>query len=104
MARRPRLAGLLTLVLALALGVAPGADGQHPRHHHAPGATPAPGEDGPRSRRVTTEGFHYGADVTLPRDLRRITLTINPPTVKVLGPRRFASPVRAVIDWTSPGR
>lgn len=51
-----------------------------------------------------TEGFHYGADVTPPRDLRRITLTINPPTVKVLGPRRFASPVRAVIDWTSPGR
>lgn len=50
------------------------------------------------------EGFHYGADLTLPRDLRRITLAINPPTVKVLGPRRFASPVRAVIDWVPPAR
>jgi mono/diheme cytochrome c family protein len=49
-------------------------------------------------------GFHYGADVALPRDLRRITLAINPPTVKVLGPRRFASPVKAVIDWAPPAR
>ncbi|MCL6640015.1 MAG: c-type cytochrome [Candidatus Rokubacteria bacterium] len=49
------------------------------------------------------DGFHYGADVTPPRDLRRITLVIGTPSVKVLGPRRFASPVQATIEW-APAR
>lgn len=49
-------------------------------------------------------GFHYAAEVTPPRDLRRITLTIDPPTVKVAGPRRFGSPVKAVIEWERAAR
>jgi mono/diheme cytochrome c family protein len=54
--------------------------------------------------KLGTAGFHYGADVTPPRELRRITLTIDPPTVKVVGPRRFGSPVKAVIEWEPAGR
>jgi mono/diheme cytochrome c family protein len=49
------------------------------------------------------DGFHYGADVRPPRDLRRITLLIGTPSVKVVGPRRFASPVQATIEW-APAR
>ncbi|HXG16181.1 MAG TPA: c-type cytochrome [Calidithermus sp.] len=45
------------------------------------------------------EGFHYGADVTPPPGLRRVTVVLGQPTVKAFGPRPLPGPVQADIEW-----
>jgi hypothetical protein len=46
-------------------------------------------------------GFHYGADVTLPDDTIRITLTLGAASLKTVGgvAGRFAKPVTVSFDW-----
>jgi mono/diheme cytochrome c family protein len=48
------------------------------------------------------QGFHYGADLTLPDPTRKITLTIGTPALRTVGPARtrYAKPVSAVFEWT----
>jgi mono/diheme cytochrome c family protein len=62
-------------------------------------------ESAPRTVRlqpmVGDRGFHYGADVTLPDDTIRITLTLGAASLKTLGAAagRFAKPVTLSFDW-----
>jgi uncharacterized protein involved in high-affinity Fe2+ transport len=46
-------------------------------------------------------GFHYGADVRLPRQATQLTLVVGPTTLRVVGEAkgRFSKPARAVFDW-----
>jgi mono/diheme cytochrome c family protein len=46
-------------------------------------------------------GFHYGADVTLPDDTTKITLTLGAAAVKTMGAEaaRFRTPVTLSFDW-----
>ena len=62
-------------------------------------------ETAPRTLRLSPmigdSGFHYGADVTLPDDTIKLTLTLGVATRKTMGPaaRRFAKPVTLSFDW-----
>jgi mono/diheme cytochrome c family protein len=62
-------------------------------------------ESAPRTVRlqpmVGDGGFHYGADVTLPDDTIRITLTLGAASLKTVGAAagRFAKPVTVSFDW-----
>ena len=62
-------------------------------------------ETAPRTLRLSPtigdSGFHYGADVTLPDDTIKLTLTLGAATLKTMGPaaRRFAKPVTLSFDW-----
>jgi len=62
-------------------------------------------ETAPRTLRLSPmigdSGFHYGADVTLPDDTIKLTLTLGVATLKTMGPaaRRFAKPVTLSFDW-----
>ena len=62
-------------------------------------------ETAPRTLRLSPmigdSGFHYGADVTLPEDTIKLTLTLGVATLKTMGPaaRRFAKPVTLSFDW-----
>jgi len=62
-------------------------------------------ETAPRTLRLSPmigdSGFHYGADVTLPDDMIKLTLTLGAATLKTMGPaaRRFAKPVTLSFDW-----
>jgi uncharacterized protein involved in high-affinity Fe2+ transport len=56
------------------------------------------------------QGLHYGADVTLPLQAAKLTLSIGPTTMRVMPPAagRFAKPQSVSVDWTpqpsaSPG-
>jgi uncharacterized protein involved in high-affinity Fe2+ transport/mono/diheme cytochrome c family protein len=56
------------------------------------------------------QGFHYGADVTLPPRAAKVTLSIGPTTTRVMHPGagRFAKSQQVSLDWTpqppaSPG-
>src|SRR2546428_164899 len=46
-------------------------------------------------------GFHYGADVMLPDDATKITLTLGAAAVKTVGAAagRFARPITLSFDW-----
>lgn len=46
-------------------------------------------------------GFHYGADVVLPKQTTKLTLVVGPTTVRVLAPARgrFSKPTTAVFEW-----
>lgn len=46
-------------------------------------------------------GFHYGTDVVLPEDTRRITLAIGGTTMAVMGAsgERYKMPTTAAFDW-----
>lgn len=46
-------------------------------------------------------GFHYGADVALPKQTRKVTLAIGPTTMRVTGAAkgRYSKPATAVFDW-----
>ncbi|HEV8585761.1 MAG TPA: c-type cytochrome [Methylomirabilota bacterium] len=46
-------------------------------------------------------GFHYGADVTLPDDTVKVTLTLGAAALKAMGPApgRFGKPVTVSFDW-----
>lgn len=50
---------------------------------------------------VGDQGFHYGANVTLPEATQKITLTIGRTAMQVVGSAkgRYARPVTAVFDW-----
>lgn len=47
-------------------------------------------------------GFHYGADVTLPRQTTRLTLNLGAAGLKTMGAAagRFGKPVTASFDWS----
>lgn len=51
-------------------------------------------------------GFHYGADVALPGQTRRLTLAIGATTMRVTGAAksRYARPATAVFDWSGAAR
>jgi len=55
---------------------------------------------------VGREGFHYGADATLPQGTQRIVLTIGPTTMRVMGAdrTRYARPQTAAFDWSAPAK
>jgi uncharacterized protein involved in high-affinity Fe2+ transport/mono/diheme cytochrome c family protein len=57
-----------------------------------------------------SQGFHYGADVTLPPRAAKVTLSIGPTAMRVMpsAAGRFAKPQKVSLDWTpqppaSPG-
>jgi uncharacterized protein involved in high-affinity Fe2+ transport len=52
------------------------------------------------------DGFHYGADATLPQATQKVVLTIGAPTMQVMGEERgrFAKPHTVSFDWTSPAK
>ena len=62
-------------------------------------------ESAPRRLRLSPmiggAGFHYGADVTLPDDTIKVTLTLGAAALKTMGPAagRFAKPVTLSFDW-----
>ena len=47
-------------------------------------------------------GFHYGADVTLPDDTTKVTLTLGVAALRTMGAAagRFAKPVTLSFDWS----
>lgn len=57
-----------------------------------------------------SQGFHYGADVTLPPQAAKVMLSIGPTTMRVMpsAAERFVKPQQVSLDWTpqppaSPG-
>jgi uncharacterized protein involved in high-affinity Fe2+ transport len=48
-------------------------------------------------------GFHYGADVVLPKQTKKLTLVVGPTTMLVLpsAKGRFSKPATAVFDWSA---
>lgn len=68
---------------------------------------------GPGIRRTITlrpmtgdGGFHYGADVALSKQTRKLTLAIGPATMRVTGSAkgRYSKPATAVFDWSAAAR
>jgi len=55
---------------------------------------------------VGRDGFHYGADATLPQGAQRIVLTIGPTTMRVVGAdrTRYARPRTVAFDWSAPAK
>jgi hypothetical protein len=46
------------------------------------------------------QGFHYGADVTLPAKTRKITVAIGKPSLKLMpAAQRFAKGAEVSFDW-----
>jgi uncharacterized protein involved in high-affinity Fe2+ transport len=62
-------------------------------------------ETAPRTVRLSPmlggAGFHYGADVTLPDDVVKVTLTLGAAALKTMGAGagRFSKPVTVSFDW-----
>jgi mono/diheme cytochrome c family protein len=62
-------------------------------------------ETAPRTLRLSpmlgAAGFHYGADVTLPDDTVKVTLTLGVAGLKTMGAAagRFSKPVTVSFDW-----
>jgi uncharacterized protein involved in high-affinity Fe2+ transport len=50
---------------------------------------------------VGSQGFHYGADVTLPPQVAKVTLSIGTTTMRVMPSAggRFAKPQQVSLDW-----
>ena len=50
---------------------------------------------------IGSSGFHYGADVTLPDDTTKVTLTLGAASLKIMGAAaaRFRKPVTLSFDW-----
>lgn len=50
---------------------------------------------------IGPSGFHYGADITLPDDTTKITLTLGAASLKTMGAAavRFRKPVTLSFDW-----
>ena len=68
---------------------------------------------GPGIRRTITlrpmvgdGGFHYGADVALPKQTRKLTLAIGPTTMRVTGSAkgRYSKLATAVFDWSAAAK
>jgi uncharacterized protein involved in high-affinity Fe2+ transport len=55
---------------------------------------------------VGGRGFHYGADIALPADTRKVTLAIGATTMAVMGAdaARYKRPTSAVFDWQPVAR
>ena len=55
---------------------------------------------------VGGDGFHYGADATLPNRTQRIVLTIGAVTMQVMGAdrTRYARPQTIAFDWSAPAK
>jgi hypothetical protein len=51
---------------------------------------------------VSGDGFHYGADVTIPQRTTKLTLSVGPAALKTTGPAagRFGKPVTVSFDWS----
>ncbi len=50
---------------------------------------------------VSDDGFHYGADVTMPQGTTKLTLNVGGAVIKTIGAAgRFAKPVRVSFDWS----
>jgi mono/diheme cytochrome c family protein len=68
--------------------------------------TIAAAKQSPRTVRLTpmmgNQGFHYGADVTLPSQAAKLTLSIGPTTMRVMpsAAGRFVKPQQVNLDWT----
>jgi mono/diheme cytochrome c family protein len=54
---------------------------------------------------VSERGFHYGADIVLPEQMQRVTLSIGASTMQTAGPHknRFKKPVTAAFEWRPAG-
>jgi hypothetical protein len=69
-------------------------------------ATIATTKQSPRTVKLTPmiggHGFHYGADVTLPPQAAKVTLSIGPTTMRVMpsAAGRFAKPQKVSLEWT----
>lgn len=52
------------------------------------------------------DGFHYGADVTLPGTTRRVVVSVGTPTIRTTGEERdrYAKPQRVTFDWSAPAK
>jgi uncharacterized protein involved in high-affinity Fe2+ transport len=52
------------------------------------------------------DGFHYGADTTLPPETQKVVLSIGATTLHVMGPdsRRFARPQTVAFEWSRPAK
>ena len=50
---------------------------------------------------IGASGFHYGADITLPDDTTKVTLTLGAASLKTMGAAaaRFRKPVTLSFDW-----
>jgi uncharacterized protein involved in high-affinity Fe2+ transport len=70
---------------------------------HAPGTPPRTVMMAPM---VSDRGFHYGADVVLPARTQRITLSIGPASMAVMGGLvgRYKTLVTAPIDWQAAAK
>jgi hypothetical protein len=55
---------------------------------------------------VGGDGFHYGAEATLPQSTRRIVLSIGATRMRVIGADRvrYARPQTAAFDWSGPAK
>ena len=55
---------------------------------------------------IGDDGFHYGADVALPKQTTKLTLAVGPTTARVSGAAkaRFSKPTTAVFDWATDPR
>ena len=55
---------------------------------------------------IGDDGFHYGANTTLPGTTRRIVVTIGAATVPVMGAdrTRYMRPRTASFDWSAPAK
>ena len=55
---------------------------------------------------VGGDGFHYGADATLPNRTQRIVLTIGAVTMQVMGAdrTRYARPQTIAFEWSAPAK
>jgi uncharacterized protein involved in high-affinity Fe2+ transport len=66
----------------------------------------AAGKAAPRTVRLVPmvggEGFHYGADVTIPPGTSKLTLNVGASGLKTMGPAagRFGKPVTVSFDWS----
>jgi mono/diheme cytochrome c family protein len=52
------------------------------------------------------DGFHYGADATLPSSVQKVVLTIGAPTMQVMGADRgrYAKAQTVSFDWSPPAK
>jgi len=50
---------------------------------------------------VSAQGFHYGANVTVPDETETVTISIGKPTMQIMPSARgrFAKPVRVEFEW-----
>lgn len=52
------------------------------------------------------DGFHYGADTTLPASTRRVVVSVGTPTVRVTGDERtrYGKPQSVTFEWSAPAK